>query len=36
VKRSFIIGDALYTVSDELMKANEIDGLGLLATVELR
>jgi inhibitor of cysteine peptidase len=36
VKRSFIIEDVLYTVSDTMMKANAIDGLGELAVVELK
>jgi uncharacterized secreted protein with C-terminal beta-propeller domain len=35
VKRSFIIGDTLYTVSDTMMKANSISGLEEIGKVNL-
>ena len=35
IHRSFFIGDTLYTVSDTHLKANNIDGWGQQALVEL-
>ncbi len=35
IKRSLYIGDALYTVSDNVVQANSLDDLGQIASVEL-
>jgi hypothetical protein len=35
VKRSFYIGDVLFTISDTLLKANDMDNLDELETVKL-